>query len=248
MQFTNVIYITKGGFLSNSVKTALEKANIAVTEVPPDINSLKSIKDEADIIVMFMSDDNAFSVSFFTYLKDVCFNKNLIVLGEPGQIRELERTIPKDEIALEFGRPFNSKEIAMSINMLNSNEKADGSLREILIIDDDPVYLKAIMRILSDTYSVKAANSGMDGIAYISKHKPDLVLLDYEMPVVNGDTVIKMFDENDDTKDIPVIFLTGKDDKETVMKLLDLKPAGYILKMQSGESIHKYIDDFFKKR
>lgn len=235
MQFTNVIYITTGGFLSTSVKNALEKENIMVSEIMPDIDVLKSMKDESDIIVMFLTDEEAYSTSFFIYLKDVCYNKkDLFVLGSPVQIRELEKYIPKDAIAMEFERPFNSKDVALAINMLNSTDRADGKMREILIIDDDPVYLKAIKNILSDTYSVKAANSGMDGIAYISKHRPDLVLLDYEMPVVNGDTVIKMFDENEDTRDIPVIFLTGKDDRDTVMKLLELKPAGYLLKMQSG--------------
>lgn len=206
-----------------------------VSEIMPDIDVLKSMKDESDIIVMFLTDEEAYSTSFFIYLKDVCYNKkDLFVLGSPVQIRELEKYIPKDAIAMEFERPFNSKDVALAINMLNSTDRADGKMREILIIDDDPVYLKAIKNILSDTYSVKAANSGMDGIAYISKHRPDLVLLDYEMPVVNGDTVIKMFDENEDTRDIPVIFLTGKDDRDTVMKLLELKPAGYLLKMQSG--------------
>lgn len=248
MQFTNVIYITTGGFLSTSVKNALEKENIMVSEIMPDIDVLKSMKDESDIIVMFLTDEEAYSTSFFIYLKDVCYNKkDLFVLGSPVQIRELEKYIPKDAIAMEFERPFNSKDVALAINMLNSTDRADGKMREILIIDDDPVYLKAIKNILSDTYSVKAANSGMDGIAYISKHRPDLVLLDYEMPVVNGDTVIKMFDENEDTRDIPVIFLTGKDDRDTVMKLLELKPAGYLLKMQSGAEIHKYVDEFFKK-
>lgn len=95
--------------------------------------------------------------------------------------------------------------------------------------------------------SVKVASSGMEGISLLAKEKPDLILLDYEMPVVNGDTVLQMLNGSTETKDIPVIFLTGKDDKATVMKLLQLKPSGYLLKTLSPMEIHLAVDDFMAK-
>ena len=73
----------------------------------------------------------------------------------------------------------------------------------------------------------------------------DLVLLDYEMPVMNGPDVLKEIREMPAIKDIPVIFLTAKDDKESVMSVIRLKPAKYLLKSMPKEKLISSIDDFF---
>lgn len=73
----------------------------------------------------------------------------------------------------------------------------------------------------------------------------DLILLDYEMPVTDGPQVLEMLRSDDETKSIPVIFLTGKDDKESVMSVLALKPEGYILKTSGKEEIENTLRTFF---
>ena len=65
---------------------------------------------------------------------------------------------------------------------------------------------------------------------YIADNKPDLILLDYEMPVTSGPQVLEMIRSETKVDSIPVIFLTGKGDRESVMKVLALKPDGYLLK------------------
>ena len=74
---------------------------------------------------------------------------------------------------------------------------------------------------------------------------PDLVLLDYEMPIVDGPQVLSMMRAEREYKDIPVMFLTGKTDRESVMAVMSLKPAGCLLKTQPSHEIEKEIDDFF---
>ena len=61
----------------------------------------------------------------------------------------------------------------------------------------------------------------------IGKKRPDLILLDYEMPVCDGRQTLEMIRADEELKDIPVIFLTGVNDREHIESVLSLKPAGY---------------------
>ncbi len=68
------------------------------------------------------------------------------------------------------------------------------------------------------------------------------------MPVVDGAQVLEMLHSETATKDIPVIMLTAKDDKESVMKVLELKPEKYLLKSMPPNMWVKEIDDFFRSK
>jgi DNA-binding NarL/FixJ family response regulator len=74
------------------------------------------------------------------------------------------------------------------------------------------------------------------------------VLLDYEMPVVNGKQVLEMIRTENEFSDIPVMFLTGKNDRESIEQVMSLKPEGYILKTTKPEQIVQMIDEFFERR
>ena len=89
------------------------------------------------------------------------------------------------------------------------------------------------------------ANSGLQAIKWLGKNKADLILLDYEMPVTSGPQVLEMLRSDDDTKDIPVMFLTGKGDKESVMAVLELKPNGYFLKTIGKDELIEKLNEFF---
>ncbi len=92
------------------------------------------------------------------------------------------------------------------------------------------------------------ANSGVAAIRCISLEKPDLVLLDYNMPVCDGAQVLEMIRADPEFADLPVIFLTGTVDKASISKVLPLKPAGYLIKNQPPAEIKKNIDDYFSKK
>lgn len=118
--------------------------------------------------------------------------------------------------------------------------------RSILIVDDDPTMVRMIKNLLSEKYKIYMANSGMNAITLLVKNKVDLILLDYEMPVVDGSQVLEMIRSEPTTKDTPVIMLTAKDDKESVMKVLELKPEKYLLKSMPPNMWVKEIDDYFR--
>ena len=101
---------------------------------------------------------------------------------------------------------------------------------------------------LSVKYHVYMASSGKIALSFLAQNPVDLVLLDYEMPVMNGPEVLKGIRESEKIKHLPVIFLTAKDDKESVMKVVRLKPEKYLLKSMPKEKLTAAIDDFFRSR
>ena len=120
--------------------------------------------------------------------------------------------------------------------------------KKILVVDDSGAMLRNVKEWLEDKYQVILANSGTTAIKYLAMKHPDLVLLDYEMPVCDGKQVLEMIRSDSEFSSVPVIFLTGKNDRETVMKVTALKPEGYLLKSQEPSQIVKTIDDFFEQR
>ena len=102
----------------------------------------------------------------------------------------------------------------------------------------------AIKENLTEFYEVTLINKGKNVFRYLEKYKVDLILLDYIMPEMDGPEVLKLLRAHPDYKDIPIVFLTGVSDKETVVKtLVELKPQGYILKpSKKSEMVAKIID------
>ena len=69
-----------------------------------------------------------------------------------------------------------------------------------------------------------------------------------EMPVTDGPQVLEMLRADDDTKDIPVMFLTGRDDKESVMAVVSLKPEGYFLKTIGKDELLNKLKIYFMSK
>lgn len=102
--------------------------------------------------------------------------------------------------------------------------------RTVLVVDDDSTMLRSLKAMLEEKYQVMLANSGMKALTSIGKTRPDVILLDYEMPVCDGRQTLEMIRSDEEMADIPVIFLTGVNDKEQIQAVLGLRPAGYLLK------------------
>lgn len=120
--------------------------------------------------------------------------------------------------------------------------------KKILIADDSAVVLQAMQQMLEKDYEITLAKSGLSAIRCITLDIPDLVLLDYEMPVCDGRQVLEMIRSEEDFAAIPVIFLTGRRDTESVKQVMSLKPAGYLLKDLPPSEIKKSIDGYFQKQ
>lgn len=129
------------------------------------------------------------------------------------------------------------------------NEQEKEPLKpKILVVDDSATIRQGIKDLLGKEYEVAMADSGIAAIRTITLNKPDLVLLDYEMPVCDGRQTLAMLRSAKEFEDTPVIFLTGRGDPESVRSVMSLNPAGYLLKYLKPADIKKKIDAFFEKQ
>lgn len=112
----------------------------------------------------------------------------------------------------------------------------------ILIVDDDIVTLKIFKRHLEDKYDITTENSGFRFIEKMDTYDVDLILMDLEMPIING---LQAFDEilkNPRIKNIPVAFLSGVANPSIVRNLMEKGSAGYLVKTMSKSELIDKID------
>ena len=102
--------------------------------------------------------------------------------------------------------------------------------KHVLVVDDNAMMLKVIKEHLHDKYDVATAASGKIALKFLERKRTDLILLDYEMPDESGPAVLEKLRASDETKDIPVIFLTGVTESKKIKEALVLKPQSYLLK------------------
>ena len=119
---------------------------------------------------------------------------------------------------------------------------------KILVVDDSLTIREGMKKLLGEDYEVASAESGVAAIRTITLNQPDLILLDYEMPICDGKQTLEMLRSEKAFEDIPVIFLTGRRDPESMIKVMPLKPAGYLIKSSKPAEIKKEIDTFFEKK
>ena len=121
-------------------------------------------------------------------------------------------------------------------------KKETAGRKRILVVDDNGTTLRVMKVMLEEYYEVAVAISGAQAMTSIGKKRPDLILLDYEMPICDGRMTLEMIRADEDMKDIPVIFLTAINDRANIEAVLKLKPAGYFLKPPVKERLLAEID------
>jgi len=114
--------------------------------------------------------------------------------------------------------------------------------KSIFLVDDDMINLTLGNDVLSAHYNVITVNSGVRLLKMLDRHIPDLILLDINMPEMNGYEIITILKEKKKTKDIPVIFLTAQSDSDDELKGLSLGAIDYITKPFSPPLLLKRIE------
>lgn len=118
---------------------------------------------------------------------------------------------------------------------------------KILAVDDNIINLATIEQELKDKYEVITVNSGVRAIRYLNKDKPDLVLLDVQMALMDGIETLKEMRTMENGATIPVIMLTSKKDRETVIEGSKLGILDYVVKPFDTQDLHERIDRALKK-
>jgi len=118
----------------------------------------------------------------------------------------------------------------------------------VLVIDDSPTILKVVQLVLTKAgYAVDTANDGEEGIAHAARTRPDLILLDFVMPKMNGYQVCRALGESEALKDVPVVLMSAKGDQvgERFVKVMGI--VDYITKPFSPEAITAVVQHTIEK-
>ena len=192
---------------------------------------------EYKLVIVFIEELKAASMlelrRIMMYLKNVhfCFIGSHTELEKYKEYTEkenvhcIDKSLSVDDFLYEFEFMLGENSDLSALVLKGAERK-----RSILLVDDDPVCLRNMTNWLKNFYHVSVAKSGAACISFLGKNKPDLILLDYEMPVCDGLQTLEMIRNEADYAEIPVIFLTGVSDMDKVKEALKLKPQGYILK------------------
>ncbi len=111
----------------------------------------------------------------------------------------------------------------------------------VLVVDDDPTNLRFLNEILKESYRPYLAPSGERALLFLATRIPDLILLDVEMPQMNGYDVIRTLKRNPAWADIPIIFLTAQEGRDKEQMALDLGAVDYILKPISAGIVRSRV-------
>ena len=131
---------------------------------------------------------------------------------------------------------------SQEIEELKTVEQIKDNRKHILLIDDSAIQLRALREFLKSKYKVSVATSSGEALMLMGRGMPDFIFLDYEMPICNGKIMFEMLRSMETTKDIPIVFLTGINDKDHIQDVLSLKPEAYLLKPVTKDRIMSTLE------
>lgn len=235
-------------FLVTAIMNNLSNKHFVCGQAKYSVDDISSVEHSYEsFFVNLDSDSSEATEAVFVYLKDLYLNshKKVFIMGESVDIDELKVKIGTDMIMDSFIRPINARTVTERIDYALKEEETSEAKKQILVVDDSGSFLHTVKEWLEPTFNITMVNSATSAIAYLGTHKPDLILLDYEMPICSGPQMLSMLRSDMTLSEIPVIFLTGNSDKESITKVLSLKPQGYLLKSLPSEKIIESINHFF---
>lgn len=237
----------KDTFIAMTLQKSLRDNGFEVSHSIPNVHKINEFRDEVNIYIFYMDEGTAIDMDTIVYLKDMSILEDnmVILIGTNDEFREATKILPQENLAAFFLRPFDTKQFIDKIKSLVDKQAIENRKKHVLIVDDDVTFLKMAYSWLKDKYRVSIVNSGVQAITWLAKNKADVVLLDYEMPVVDGPALLEMLKSETETDSIPVFFLTGKSDMKSVQKVMDMKPQGYLLKASGKYSLIQELDKYF---
>ena len=245
-----LIISTRDSFLIKGLSVKLEQSGFTTDFVSSADENADDKLEDAEYYIYYMDSDIKEATDFLVHLAEIVkkSGKMVILIGRKEERDFMIQYIPEEFVMSFYERPLDMDVFVRDIMMETSGDRNEGEKKVILVVDDDMEYRQLIRGWLKADYHVALANSGVQAITWLAKNACDLILLDYAMPVADGSKILQMLRSDDVTKDIPVIFLTGKNDKETVMQVIDLKPADYLLKTIGKKELLQKLDTFFAAR
>ena len=247
-----VILMYQFSVVARGIENKLTERGYNVRIISDGFSDISSYVSRTALFVAYLPGDIAndeLKVSALSRVMDIVEKgrSRLLFIGEPKNHDTLSLSLPRINDHEWVDRPLDMDRFVRLVDKLAGIEDALYTIKKkrILVVDDDPSYAKMVREWIKEYYRVDIVTAGMQAISFLLKVKEgeqvDLILLDYEMPVVDGPQVLQMLRQEPATEHIPVVFLTGLGTKEAVSRVMELKPAGYILKSTPREDLLKYL-------
>nr|MBQ8253782.1 response regulator [Lachnospiraceae bacterium] len=195
------------------------------------------------LILLALGNDSAEDSRIMNLLNKDFINIPVVTLGTEYETIPFNRYYESSQFAKAVAPIENRQLLDICCSMAGMEVEFDvGGKKHILVVDDNALTLRNIKGMLSDKYSVAVAVSAVQAFMSIGRKKPDLILLDYAMPVTDGKQIFEMLKADVEFAKIPVVFLTSVADEKVVVELLSLKPAGYFLKPVKQKKLLETIE------
>lgn len=250
----------------NSVVQSLNESLAEKFHVQVCPDSLDLIKDmmgflKPDIVLLNIVGWEQVNAEIFDLFRNSYLNMPVLVIETKSSREKYGRFYESDRF-LYMESPISKKHLMerccklLHMELLEEEtsaaklpgNKGSAPKRQILVVDDSPIVLRSIKAMLDPFYTVAVATSGAQALKLIDKKRPDLILLDYEMPGWDGKRTLELIRKNEKTQNIPVIFLTGVADKAHIVAVLSLKPERYLLKPPESEKLLDAIEEVFARQ
>ena len=216
------------------------------------VKSMLSL-DRPDLILISTVDMDESSMEVLYELKENHANIPILCLetyDEPAIFSNILKKEPFESIEL----PASTVRIHEKISSILCKKQPEGEEEEakadskqcVMFIDDNAFQIRVLKEILKNQYDVQLATSGMQAIDIIAKRVPDIIFLDYDMPVHDGPKTLEMIRTIPGAEEVPVLFLTGIKDEAQKEAAMELKPAGYLLKPATADMIHACLNEYLK--
>lgn len=261
---TKLAFICDNGshFLVRSMVSELREAGYEVDIYPTGINTRSFMDSEHSIFIVYMDGFTGSHEKFLRSIGLVVGDKKkvrrLYLIGTEEDLRQAYACTEMTLVTHAFKRPVSMESVLKELRIFNPSYSYDGSVKTadetnldvtrktILIVDDDDIYLRTIESWFTNEYNVYTAASVTSALSLLKKIPADLILLDYEMPLLSGLDFLRILKSDPATEKIPVIFLTAKDDKDIILEILKDGPTGYLLKTTAPILLKHSIKSFFE--
>lgn len=225
-------------------------------------NNQEQIKDmiriiRPDMAVVSLEGTEDVNIRIFDYFRRAAYKIPILAVGtkeecqpyeggyEDVNLEFLERPLKKNDLIAKCHEMLKRDDARTDADVQNQEDDqvVSAGKKSVLIVDDSALMVRKIKTMLDDKYIVRVATSGKMALNALEKRKADVILLDYEMPEMDGMATMEAIRANDEIKDIPIIFLTGVSDRQHILAVLKLKPFKYLLKPPVEKDVLDAIEE-----
>ena len=248
-----ILYVQNGeGVVKKGFEKNLKTAGFSCISIPDEPDKIIAYRNDANIVLYYpLTDEDSHTSLTMNLLAEICQDdaKIFLLAGDADELEKAMQASGARRVTKCYERPVDIDAFLRDMDYYSMLEAEYHRKKTIFVVDDDPGFRSVTEHWLSSEYHVSGFSSGDAALTGLNTVTPDLILLDYEMPEMDGCMFIKKLREDMGTMPCPpVIFLTGKNDRDHVFRVLEYKPDGYLLKTSGRDTILEVIRRFFAER